>query len=179
MIAEKEKHAGGRPTKYKDEYADLAYKYCLLGATNTDLAKFFEINEDTVNSWKFDYLEFSDAIKSGKEEADANVASRLYSRAMGYSHKETITATYQGQITDHMDVDKHYAPDTTAAIFWLKNRQPAKWRDTQNIEIAGPNGGPLLIQAVSAYSDEDLKLMAEIMERAQQISGEIVDIEPI
>jgi len=60
-------------------------------------------------------------------------------------------------------------------IFNLKNN--FGWKDVQTVENTGPNGGPLLIQAVSAYSDEDLRLMAEIMERAA-IQGEIVDIEP-
>lgn len=47
----KTKHAGGRPSKYREEYADQARKLCLLGATDADLASFFEVNEDTVNEW--------------------------------------------------------------------------------------------------------------------------------
>jgi len=66
------------------------------------------------------------------------------------------------------------AKSPQGAIFALKNYG---WKDVQTVENTGPNGGPLLIQTVSAYSDEDLRLMAEIMERAQ-IQGEIVDIEP-
>lgn len=32
---------------------------------------------------------------------------------------------------------KEVVPDTTAQIFWLKNRKPAQWRDKQDIEHSG------------------------------------------
>ncbi len=127
----------GRPSKYKEEYNDLAYKYCLLGATDAKLATFFDVNEDTIHEWKKVHESFSESIKRGKEYADMNVAASLYHRANGYSHPEIITASFQGEITDTMEVVKHYAPDTTAAIFWLKNRRPKEWRDKQDIELSG------------------------------------------
>lgn len=124
----------GAPTKYKTEYEDQAYKLCLLGATDKDLADFFDVEESTINNWKIAQPEFLESIKKGKTMADANVADRLYQRAIGYEHPETITASYQGMITDIKEVTKHYAPDPTAAIFWLKNRQRDKWRDRQDID---------------------------------------------
>lgn len=128
---------GGRPSKYKDEYAEQAYKLCLLGATDKDMADFFDVSEQTLNAWKTAHSEFLESLKRGKEIADATVAQKLYHRAIGYEHPEIITATFQGQITDTMTVTKHYAPDPTAAIFWLKNRQPAKWRDKQEHDVSG------------------------------------------
>jgi hypothetical protein len=127
----------GRPSKYKTEYAEQAYRLCLLGATDKDIAMFFDVQESTINYWKIHEPEFSESLKRGKIEADAAVAQKLYHRAIGYEHVETITANYQGQITDKMDVIKHYAPDPTAAIFWLKNRQPDKWRDKQDVNVSG------------------------------------------
>ena len=178
MIAWKEKHAGGRPTEYSAKCVEQAYKMCLLGLTDKEMADVFCVTVSTFFLWKDKHPEFSEALMRGKTGADAKVAQSLYHRALGYEHKETITATFQGKITDTMEVIKHYPPDTPAATLWLKNRQPKLWRDTQNIEIAGPNGGPLLIRAVSTMSDDDLKQMIEIMERSQ-ITGDIVDIEPI
>ena len=122
-----------RPTKFKPEYVDLTYKYCLLGATDADLAKFFEVEEKTINNWKENYPEFLQSIKRGKEEADANVASRLYSRALGYEHPEDKIFNDNGEPLVVPTI-KHYPPDPTAAIFWLKNRQPDKWRDKQEID---------------------------------------------
>jgi len=136
---------GGRPTKYKEEYVDLAYKFCLLGADDKDLAKMFGVQESTINNWKKEHPEFMESIKRGKEIADATIAQKLYHRAKGYEHKDTQFATFQGQITDQVEYIKHYPPDTTAAIFWLKNRQPKKWRDRQEHEITGEDGGPLRV----------------------------------
>lgn len=123
-----------RPTKYDKKYNEQVYKLCLLGATDAEIANFFEVDEATVYRWKKEYPEFCDSIKRGKDIADSNVASKLYHRATGYQHQEIITASFQGTITDTMEVTKHYAPDPTAAIFWLKNRQPKKWRDKQEID---------------------------------------------
>jgi hypothetical protein len=129
-----------RPSKYKTEYNEQAYKLCLLGATDKELADFFDIDVATINRWKIDYPEFCESLKNGKMQADAVVASKLFHRAIGYEHKELITATFQGEITDTMEVTKHYPPDTTAAIFWLKNRQRDKWRDKTETEHSGDIG---------------------------------------
>jgi hypothetical protein len=42
----------GRPTKYQPEFAEQAYKLCLLGATDPEMADFFEVCVATVQNWK-------------------------------------------------------------------------------------------------------------------------------
>jgi len=118
----------GRPSKYKSEYDQQALKLCLLGATDKDLADFFEVSEDTINEWKRVHESFSVSVKAGKERADAEVATKLYQRALGYSHPEVDIRVVDHQIV-MTDITKHYPPDATSAIFWLKNRQKEKWRD--------------------------------------------------
>ena len=159
----------GRPSKYDDKYNEQAYKLCLLGATDKELADFFQIDEATFYRWKNDYPQFCDSLTRGKMVADADVAKSLYQRAKGYEHKETITATFQGKITDTMDVIKHYPPDTPAATLWLKNRQPNKWRDKVETEITGLNGGPIELSNVTNLHDDDLKRIVDIMERNQAL----------
>lgn len=127
---------GGRPSKYKEEFAELAYKYCLLGAKDAELATFFEVDEATINRWKIKHTEFCESLKRGKEEADATIADSLFHRARGYSHTETKVFQHQGSLITY-DVIKHYPPDPTSMIFWLKNRQPKRWRDKQDIEHGG------------------------------------------
>jgi len=127
----------GRPTKYKKEYCEQAYKLCLLGATDKELSDFFGVTESTLNLWKKNHAAFSESLKMGKVEADAIVAEKLYKKATGYNKKCIKFATYEGLITDSREYEEEVAPDTTAAIFWLKNRQPAKWRDKQDIEHSG------------------------------------------
>lgn len=129
-----EKKERGAPTKYKPEHDEQAYKLCLLGATDAQLGDFFNVTETTINNWKNEHPSFFESLKKGKIEADANVASSLYHRALGYSHLETKIATMDGQITDSQEFTRHYPPDPTSAIFWLKNRQPAMWRDKPESE---------------------------------------------
>ena len=68
--------------------------------------------------------------------ADANVADRLYQRAMGYEAPDVDIRVVDGQIIE-TPLTKYYPPDTPAAIFWLKNRQKAKWRDKLENEVSG------------------------------------------
>lgn len=118
----------GRPTLYKPEYCEQASKLCKLGATDKELAEFFDIAESTLNDWKLTYPEFSESIKYGKQLADATVAESLYKRATGYEHEDTDIRVVEGKIAQ-TPIIKKYPPDTAAAIFWLKNRQKKKWRD--------------------------------------------------
>lgn len=141
----------GRPSKYTVErltMPELAFNYCLLGATNEDLAKAFNVSISTIDKWIVDDDEFSCAITQGREEADARVSRALYSRACGYSHKAT-KIFYDSKLQDTVSEEfiEHYPPDTAAAIFWLKNRQrvSGRWRDKHEQEISGPNGQPLQI----------------------------------
>jgi hypothetical protein len=135
----------GQPTKYKPEYVEQAFKLCLLGATDNDLAKFFDVDVSTISNWKSSHSEFLEAIKSGKDEADANVAKSLYQRALGYSHPDLDLRVANGEIVE-TPIIKHYPPETTAAIFWLKNRQREKWRDKVEQELSGDVG--LTVQIV-------------------------------
>lgn len=129
----------GRPTKYKPEYAELAYGFCLLGATDQFLAERFDVNQDTINEWKKVYPEFSESTARGREIADVEVVKALYHRAKGYSHPEVDVKVIQNQVV-LTDLVKHYPPDTTAASLWLRNRQSAKWRDKQEVEHSGQIG---------------------------------------
>lgn len=118
----------GRPSKYQPEFAAQAEKLCKLGLTDKEIAKFFEVSEQTLNAWKQSHPEFLESLKGGKTLADAEVAAKLFHRATGYEHPEDDIRTVNGQIVITPTI-KHYPPDTVAAIFWLKNRQPGRWRD--------------------------------------------------
>lgn len=143
-----EAQSQGRPTKYNPEYDEQAYKLSLLGAIDLDIAEFFDVAESTLYLWKQEYPSFSEAIKRGKIEADANVTQSLYRRANGFSHPDTHISNFQGSITV-TDITKHYPPDTTACIYWLNNRQRKYWKNSNQIELSGKDGGPIQTEDIT------------------------------
>lgn len=116
------------------------YKLCLLGAVDVELADFFQISVPTLHAWRKAYPEFLKSGQKGKLQADAEMASKLYHRGLGYSHPEEKVFCSDGEIVTYETV-RHYPPDTAAAFIWLKNRRPDLWRDRQ--EVTGPDGGPV------------------------------------
>lgn len=134
-----EKKPVGRPSAYRKEYAEQAYKFCLLGADDARLAHLFEVSEQTINAWKTAHPEFLESLKKGKDLADAEIAQSLFHRAKGYSHPEVDIKVIDGRIVQTPLV-KHYPPDTGAAMAWLKNRQSSKWRDRQDVNHSSEDG---------------------------------------
>ncbi len=126
----------GRPTAYKKEYNLQARKLCLLGAVDKELADFFGVSEVTLNAWKQKHPTFLKSLREAKVESDSKVVRSLYERANGYSHHEDKIFVHEGEELIVPTV-KHYPPDTTACIFWLKNRQKDKWKDKHDHEHSG------------------------------------------
>lgn len=131
-----------RPSKFKPEFIAQAEKLCKLGATDMELADFFDVEVRTLYRWKADNEAFCQALKSGKDEADDRVERSLYARANGYEHDEVDIRVVGGAIVQ-TPIRKYYPPDTTAAIFWLKNRRAAEWREVKAVELTGADGGPV------------------------------------
>nr|DAK60347.1 MAG TPA: terminase small subunit [Caudoviricetes sp.] len=95
------------------------------GLIDEQIAHNMGITTKTLYEWKNKYGEISEALKKGKEVIDRQVENALLKRALGYAYDET---TYEDGV-ETKRVTKEVAPDTTAQIFWLKNRKPAEWRD--------------------------------------------------
>lgn len=140
----------GRPSKFHPGLVEQAKKLSLLGATDRELADFFKVSQSTLNLWKIEHPEFSEALKLGKESADARVERSLFQRALGYTHDAVkIFADPKTGAEQIVPFTEHYPPDTTAAIFWLKNRRPEEWRDKVQTELTGKDGGPIETAEVS------------------------------
>lgn len=110
------------------------------------------MSQQTVNAWKDAHPEFLESLKAGKEGADANVAKSLYRRALGYSHPAVKIITVprgnnQGSDVEEVPYTERYAPDTTAAIFWLKNRKPELWRDKIHAELSADDSFAELLRS--------------------------------
>lgn len=125
-----------RPSKYKPEFVQQAEKLCRLGATDVEIADFFKVDVRTLYRWKGENEEFCQALKAGKDVSDERVERSLFSRAIGYEHDEVDIRVVGGEIIQ-TPIRKFYPPDTTAAIFWLKNRRPDEWRDKTEHQHSG------------------------------------------
>ena len=133
---------GGRKPFYKDNFAQMARYACRDGATDADLAELFGVTEVTIGEWKKIHPEFGLALKDEKSIHDEQVEASLCHRAKGYSHPAVkIHVDKDGYVTE-VPYTEHYPPDTGAAIFWLKNRQPKRWRDKVDIDLTSA-GQPL------------------------------------
>ena len=142
-----ERHPGGRPSKFKEEYIKTSYKLALLKCKDTEIADIFGVCEATFNNWKNEYPELLEALKEGRELADANVASRLIDRAMGCTVIEERVVMTNG-IPQIMEVKKEIPPDTKALELWLRNRQGKRWNAANKNEHTGEDGGPIQTQSI-------------------------------
>lgn len=150
----------GRPSKYESHVKPkllLIEAWARDGLILDDIATNLDVGLSTLCAYQAEYPELRDALKGSREEADIRVENALYKRAVGYEYDEiTQEPLYnmEGEPIRNPDgtpkiavtkiVRKMVNPDTTAQIFWLKNRRPVAWRDKQDIEHSGK-----LIQEVS------------------------------
>lgn len=154
------KNPGGRPSSYKPEFAQIAYRHCLLGATDKDLAAAFGVHVDTIDEWKRKQPKFSESLKKGKFDADATIAESLFHRAKGYSHKAVKIMQHEGVAFDH-EYTEHYPPDTAACIFWLKNRRPEQFRQNPEVALTVNNDVKVDMSKPEQIPAADLRKLAE------------------
>ena len=121
------------------------------GLTDEQIARNIGVSVSTLNNWKIKYVEILESLKTGKEVVDRQVENALLKRALGYTYEEI---TYEGGV-ETKRVVKEVVPDTTAQIFWLKNRKREAWADRQNIELSQP-------------IDDSIKEMEDYFERLKE-----------
>lgn len=129
--------AGGRPNLYETEWKDrlaLVQGWARDGLSNEQIATNMGISVKTLYEWQNKYSEFREALKKGKEVVDREVENALLKRAMGYTYTEIREETDPDGNVRVIKTVKEVQPDTTAQIFWLKNRKPAEWRDKKDID---------------------------------------------
>ena len=111
------------------------------GLTDEQIAHNIGIRRETLYVWKNKYSNISNALKNGKEVIDRQVENALLKRALGYEYEEVkqiIEKDEKGKDRKRIEKTvKQVIPDTTAQIFWLKNRKPKEWRDRKNLELEG------------------------------------------
>jgi len=157
----------GRPTSFKPEFVEKARTLCQAGLTDLELADFFGVSAATITNWKHQDSAFLGTLKNAKDISDERVERSLYHRAVGYSFDAEEIFQYQGEIV-RAKVRKHMPPDTTAMIFWLKNRRKDTWRDVQRHEFG---------RAGEFDKLSDAELVTELAKTAQLLLTDQSDTE--
>ena len=130
--------AKGRYREWLTEEGMLRLKgWAMDGLTDAQIAHNIGINVGTLYEWKNKYPNIAEVLKKSKEVADRHVENALYKRAVGYKYEEVKVEKEHGLETKRTVTIKEVAPDTTAQIFWLKNRKRLEWRDKQELEHSG------------------------------------------
>lgn len=134
----------GRKSKYQEyvqPYLKRVEHLCRMGATEQEICQKLGVSVARFGEYKKEFQELRESLKKGRSDADDTVEAALFRRATGYTTEEVKTNTYvdnnNNQRQFRVSVTKEIPPDTTAAIFWLKNRRPEKWRDRQELGIGG------------------------------------------
>jgi len=133
----------GRPSKYESKWKDRLVQiegWAKEGLTDKEIADKMDIGIRTLYEWKVKFPDFSQSLKKGKEVSDYEVERTLFKRALGYSYEETkiVEELKDGVSSKKVEKSKkQLPPDTTAIIFWLKNRKPEVWRDKKEIAHSG------------------------------------------
>lgn len=118
-------------SQYQPGFSARAQDYCLLGATNDELATFFNVSVQSIEAWIVEIPRFAKAIRLGREGADSRVARALYRRAVGMTVKKEKAFNVAGTLQTIV-VKEELPPDTAAAQTWLGNRAKTKWRTSQS-----------------------------------------------
>ncbi|MGC5814322.1 transposase [Clostridium perfringens] len=134
-------------THVKDKLI-LVEAWARNGLTDEQISKNLGIAVSTLNEYKNKYPEFSESLKRGKEIVDVEVENALIKRALGYKYDEVTKELIEDKETGISElkvtkiVTKEVIPDTTAQIFWLKNRKPEEWRDKKEVKHDGNINNP-------------------------------------
>lgn len=123
--------------KFTPEFIEQARKLAELGHIDAEIARFFDVSVRSFHEWKSKHPEFAPALKLGKDVADDRVERSLFQRAVGFVAPETIVniekrKDKRGKVSfvpHTVEIEKHFPPDATSCIFWLKNRRPQEWRE--------------------------------------------------
>ena len=137
-----------KPKSRKVKYADWLTEeglskleeWAKQGLIDTQIAHNMGIHPSTLYDWINKYPEIGESLKRGKEVIDLEVENALLKRALGYEYKEVKKIATEDGKKRVEETTKQVIPDTTAQIFWLKNRKPRQWRDKQDIEHTGNLG---------------------------------------
>lgn len=159
------KRGRGRPTLWKAEFVEEARRLTMVGFTMDQVAEALDVSKSTFELWCYEtHPEMYDAILEARHHADGKVAASLFARATGYTYvAEKVVSSKDG--AEVVTYKEHCPPDVNAAMIWLKNRQPALWKDRHVNELVGPSPGEAAIE----FASSDEARMKALQDRLEKI----------
>lgn len=158
----------GRPTLYRPEYDAQAMKLCDLGATNKDLAEFFDVSERTIEEWQVRIESFAEASRVGKHHADEKVKASAYKLAKGYSYIEQQAIKVRdkggGERVEIVEVERHVPPNAMMQAKWLAVRGNKEFAEKTQIEHSGEVKQGLDVTTMNAVQREAYRKFLEVMQ---------------
>lgn len=131
------------------------------GLTNEDIAHNIGIATGTFYEWLKRFPELANALKTTREVADIRVENSLYKRANGYDYVEETQElrldkeSGEYRMVTTKTITRHMPPDTTAQIFWLKNRKPNDWRDRREVQAEVTEGKETGVALMAPVLEEE------------------------
>jgi len=126
----------------KPEQIDLIACWSRDGYTCEDIAGKMGISPTTLKNYRKKNNEIENAIRKGKDVIDYAVESALLKLATGATSKEIkVIATFRDgkwQDIQKETLVKQHAPNVSACIHWLCNRQREKWQKNVDSSISVP-----------------------------------------
>jgi hypothetical protein len=150
----------GRPALHRPEYDAQAHEFCLLGATNAELADVLAVSPRTIDSWIANIPGFAKAVRDGRAIADGRVARSLYERAVGFRLTVERTVLHRGE-ERKLTNTVQYPPDTQACIFWLRNRRRDLWGNQRPTNDSAESGYDMVAELDAAGERARAELRAE------------------
>lgn len=132
----------GRPTKFLKCYVPMAARAARLGYTQAEIADFLDVGIRTLERWIVAYPDLRRALKELGSEADRRMERSLYERGMGVRVVEQqaikVKTGKDSEKVEVVQVERQLPGETTAMIFWLKNRRKELWRDRYEFQNDQP-----------------------------------------
>jgi hypothetical protein len=133
------------PTTYDpNRYPYMVYRLRMLGLSKSKIAEIFLVTPPVLEYWLKQHTKFREAYEEGGTHADGKVVNALFKRATGWKHKAVkIAINTQTGAVHKVRYVENFAPETSAAQYWLNNRQPHIWKNRSSSEVTGANGEAL------------------------------------
>ncbi len=154
----------GPKTKFNEKLGETFIRLSKEGKTLDEIAEIVGVTSRTLTNWMGKHQDLVLAVREARQVADGLVEAALFNRAIGYSHPATHFAAHEGCIISE-DYKKHYPPDTQAAMFWLRNRQPKRWKEKTEGDVN-------VHTQVNTLTDEQLDAKLAALIAKAQTKGE-------